>query len=81
VGLDVGQASLLLSATSQLGAGLWAASRPSDVVLEVYAAHPEIVPEGSVAQTLERLVAALAAGLRAERPVARDGEARHTVEA
>ena len=44
VGLDVDQATLLLTATSLIGAGLWSASRPSDVVLEVYAAHPEIVP-------------------------------------
>lgn len=83
VGLDVEQASLLLSATSQVGAGLWSASRPSDVVLEVYAAHPELVPTGSVQATVERLVAALAAGLRAERPTTPParaaGPARHTV--
>lgn len=87
VGLDLDQAKLLLSVTSQLGAGLWAASRPSDVVLQVYASHPELVPAGSVDATLERLVAALAAGLRAEpraeprasRRVSRAGAARHTV--
>jgi hypothetical protein len=66
VGLDEEQAVLLLSATSQLGAAMWAASRPSEVVLDVYAAHPQLVPTGSVVDALERLVAALAAGLRAE---------------
>jgi AcrR family transcriptional regulator len=81
VGLDVEQATLLLTATSLIGAGLWSASRPSDVVLEVYAAHPEIVPTGSVQATLERLVAALVAGLRAEPPVREGGDARHTVKA
>ena len=79
VGLDVEQAKLLLSVTSQLGAGLWAASRPSDVVLQVYASHPELVPARSVSASLERLVAALAAGLRAEPPRSRRGAARHTV--
>ena len=79
VGLDVDQAALLLSSASQIGAGLWSASRPSDVVLEVYAAHPELVPTGSVHSTLERLVAALAAGLRAERSVRGRGASRHTV--
>ena len=73
------QATLLLNATSQIGAGLWSASRPSDVVLQVYAAHPEIVPTGSVHATLERLVAALVEGLRAELPVREGGDARHTV--
>ncbi len=81
VGLDVDQATLLLTATSLIGAGLWSASRPSDVVLQVYAAHPEIVPTGSVHATLERLVAALVAGLRAEPPVREGGDARHTVKA
>ena len=81
VGLDVDQAALLITATSQIGAGLWSASRPSEVVLEVYAAHPEIVPSGSVQATLERLVAALAAGLRAEPPMSATGAARHTVKA
>jgi AcrR family transcriptional regulator len=81
VGLGVDQARLLLTATSQIGAGLWAASRPSDVVLEVYAVHPELVPTGSVHGTLERLVTALAAGLRAEPPARDRGAARHTVEA
>ena len=81
VGLDVDQATLLLTATSLIGAGLWSASRPSDVVLEVYAAHPEIVPTGSVQATLERLVAALVAGLRAEPPVREEGDPRHTVKA
>ncbi len=66
VGLDVDRAGLLLTASSQLGAGLWAASRPSEVVREVYAAHPDLVPASGVATALERLVAALAAGLRAE---------------
>ena len=66
VGLDVEQATVLLTATSQIGAGLWSASRPSDVVVQVYAAHPELVPTGSVETGVERLVAALAAGLRAE---------------
>jgi len=51
------------------------------VVLEVYAAHPEIVPSGSVQATLERLVAALAVGLRAEPPMSATGAARHTVKA
>jgi AcrR family transcriptional regulator len=74
-------AALLITATSQIGAGLWSASRPSEVVLEVYAAHPEIVPSGSVQATLERLVAALAAGLRAEPPMSATGAARHTVKA
>ena len=81
VGLDVDQATLLLTATSLIGAGLWSASRPSDVVLQVYAAHPEIVPSGSVQATLERLVTALAAGLRAEPPMSATGAARHTVKA
>lgn len=81
VGLDLEQARLLLTATSQIGAGLWAASRPSDVVLDVYAVHPELVPTGSVLVTLERLVAALATGLRAERPARDRGASRHTVEA
>jgi hypothetical protein len=81
VGLDVDQATLLLTSTSQIGAGLWAASRPSDVVLEVYAAHPELVPAGSAYATLERLVAALASGLRTEPPVRAAGGTRHTVEA
>ena len=81
VGLDVDQAQLLLSATSQTGAAMWAASRPSDVVLEVYAVHPELVPTGSVVVTLERVVAALAAGLRAEPPARDRGASRHTVEA
>ena len=84
VGLDVEQATLLLSATSQIGAGLWSASRPSDVVLRVYAAHPEVVPNGSVQAAVERLVAALAAGLRAEtpasEPVSGGAATRHTVE-
>ena len=84
VGLDVEQATLLLTATSQVGAGLWSASRPSDVVLKVYAAHPEVVPTGSIEAGVERLVAALAVGLRAEAtstpPVRGDGAARHTVE-
>jgi len=79
VGLDVEQASLLLSSASQIGAGLWSSSRPADVVLEVYAAHPELVPTGSVHSTLERLVAALASGLRAERSVRGRGASRHTV--
>jgi AcrR family transcriptional regulator len=79
VGLDVDQARVLLAVTSQLGAGLWAASRPSDVVLQVYASHPELVPAPSVSASLERLVAALAAGLRAEPPASRRGAARHTV--
>ena len=60
---------------------MWAASRPSEVVLDVYAVHPELVPTGSVLATLERLVAALAAGLRAEPPARDRGAARHTVEA
>jgi AcrR family transcriptional regulator len=81
VGLDVDQAALLLTATSQIGAGLWSASRPSEVVLQVYAAHPEIVPTGSVHAALERLVAALATGLRAEPPMSEAGTARHTVKA
>jgi AcrR family transcriptional regulator len=81
VGLDADQAALLLTATSQIGAGLWSASRPSEVVLEVYAAHPEILPTGSVQDTLERLVAALAAGLRAEASMSAAGRARHTVKA
>jgi AcrR family transcriptional regulator len=81
VGLDVDQATLLLSSASQIGAGLWAASRPSDVVLEVYAAHPEIVPSGSGHATLVRLVTALASGLRAEPPVRAVGGSRHTVKA
>ena len=81
VGLDVEQARLLLTATSQIGAAMWAASRPSDVVLDVYAVHPELVPTGSVLVTLERLVAALAAGLRAEPPARDRGASRHTVEA
>jgi AcrR family transcriptional regulator len=81
VGLDVDQATLLLTATSQIGAGLWSASRPSEVVLQVYAAHPEIVPTGSVHATLERLVAALATGLRAEPPMSEPGAVRHTVKA
>lgn len=81
VGLDLEQARLLLTATSQIGAGLWAASRPSDVVLDVYAVHPELVPTGSVLVTLERLVAALATGLRAEPPARDRGAPRHTVEA
>lgn len=81
VGLDEEQAWLLLSATSQMGAAMWAASRPSEVVLDVYAVHPELVPTGSVLATLERLVAALAAGLRAEPPARDRGAARHTVEA
>ena len=81
VGLDVDQAALLLIATSQIGAGLWSASRPSDVVLEVYAAHPEIVPTGSVHATLERLVAALAAGPAGGAADERAGAARHTVKA
>jgi AcrR family transcriptional regulator len=81
VGLDVEQATLLLTATSLIGAGLWSASRPSDVVLQVYAAHPEIVPAGSVHATLERLVAALVEGLRAEPPVREASGARHTVKA
>lgn len=68
VGLDVEQAQLLLTATSQLGAGLWSGSRPSEVVREVYAAHPGLVPTVPAEATLERLVAALAAGLRAEGP-------------
>ena len=79
VGLDVEQATLLLSSASQIGAGLWSSSRPADVVLEVYAAHPELVPTGSVHSTLERLVAALASGLRAERSVRGRGASRHTV--
>ena len=79
VGLDADQAKLLLSVTSQLGAGLWAASRPSDVVLQVYASHPELVPAQSVDASLERCVAALAAGLRAEPPASRRPAARHTV--
>ncbi len=79
VGLDLDQATLLLTSTSQVGAGLWAASRPSDVVLEVYAAHPELVPTGSVHSRLERLIAALASGLRAEPPVRAAGGSRHTV--
>ena len=81
VGLEVDQAQLLLSATSQIGAAMWAASRPSDVVLEVYAVHPELVPTGSVVVTLERVVAALAAGLRAEPPARDRGASRLTVEA
>jgi len=85
VGLDVEQATLLLTATSQIGAGLWSASRPSEVVLQVYAAHPEVVPTGSVQGAVERLVAALATGLRAETPttppVRAAGSSRHTVEA
>ncbi len=81
VGLDVEQATLLLTATSQIGAGLWSASRPSEVVLQVYAAHPEIVPTGSVHAGLERLVAALATGLRAEAPTREAGASRHTVKA
>ena len=81
VGLDEEQAWLLLSATSQMGAAMWAASRPSEVVLDVYAVHPELVPTGSVLATLERLVAAVAAGLRAEPPTRGRGAARHTVEA
>jgi AcrR family transcriptional regulator len=81
MGLDVDQARLFVTATSQLGAGLWAASRPSDVVLEVYAVHPALVPTGTVVDTLERLVAALAAGLRAEPPARDRAAARHTVEA
>ena len=83
VGLDVEQATLLLSATSQIGAGLWSASRPSEVVLQVYAAHPEVVPTGSVETAVERIVAALATGLRAERtapPVSTRAAKRHTVE-
>ena len=79
VGLDVDRAKVLLSVTSQLGAGLWAASRPSQVVLEVYAAHPELVPGQSVRASLERLVAALADGLRSETRVSRSGDPRHTV--
>jgi hypothetical protein len=81
VRLDVDQATLLLTVTSQIGAGLWSASRPSDVVLQVYAAHPEIVPTGSVHATLERLVTALAEGLRAEPPARDLGAAQHTVKA
>ncbi len=81
VGLDVDRATLLLTATSQIGAGLWSASRPSEVVLQVYAAHPEIVPVGSVHAALERLVAALATGLREEPPMSEAGTARHTVKA
>ncbi|MEP6649020.1 MAG: TetR family transcriptional regulator [Lapillicoccus sp.] len=80
VGLDVERAGMLLFVTCQLGAGLWAGSRPSDVVLEVYAAHPEIVPAPSVRAELERLVTALAAGLRAEPPRRGTGAPRHTVE-
>ncbi|MEO7234595.1 MAG: TetR family transcriptional regulator [Lapillicoccus sp.] len=81
VGLDVERAALLLSTTSQIGAGLWSASRPSEVVVEVYAAHPEIVPTGAAHAVLERLVAALAAGLRAEVPASTDRAQRHTVKA
>ena len=51
----------------------------SDVVLEVYAAHPKLVPTGSVHSRLERLIAALASGLRAEPPVRAAGGSRHTV--
>jgi AcrR family transcriptional regulator len=81
VGLDVERAALLLSVTSQLGAGLWAASRPSEVVLDVYAAHPEILPAGAPLAALERLVAALATGLRAEVPASTERARRHTVKA
>ena len=82
VGLDVDQAALLLTATSQIGAGLWSASRPSEVVLEVYAAHPEIVPSGSVAghpgTPRGRAGRRPASGAAGERGA---GAARHTVKA
>lgn len=79
VGLDAEQAALLLSATSEIAAGLWAASRPSAVVLEVYATHPDLRPTGSTEDALERLVAALVAGLRTEPPARDRAAARHTV--
>jgi AcrR family transcriptional regulator len=66
MGLDVARARLLLGATSLLGAALWSASRPSAVVAEVYAAHPHLLPLVPVRDELERLVRALAVGLRSE---------------
>jgi AcrR family transcriptional regulator len=66
VGLDAEQSRTLLGTASLLGAALWATSRPSPVVAQVYAGHPELVPDVPVRDQLQRLVAALVTGLRAE---------------
>ncbi|WP_295693584.1 TetR family transcriptional regulator [Lapillicoccus sp.] len=66
-GLSADGAALFVNAATLVTSGLWAASRPSDTLREVYAAHPELPQlDTGIASQVEQILAALLRGLLAD---------------